>query len=97
MKLIREQFDEIGPWYMDSFAIDDGDQDLMFRVFNELPDYLKGLAVQWDTSDSVFRDDVFEFMCAAQLDMTPEEYYNSEIFKEYSEKNITIGINWEKF
>jgi hypothetical protein len=32
------------------------------RVWNELPDHIKGIATQWGTSDSVFRDNMYEWL-----------------------------------
>jgi hypothetical protein len=32
------------------------------RVWEELPDHIKGIATQWGTSDSVFRDNMYEWL-----------------------------------
>jgi len=32
------------------------------RVWEELPDRIKGIATQWGTSDSVFRDNMYEWL-----------------------------------
>ena len=34
----------------------------IIEFFYELPDHIKGLAVQWGTSDTVFRDDMFVWL-----------------------------------
>jgi hypothetical protein len=97
MKLTREQFDEIGEFYLDDFPIDDGDQDLMFKVFNCLPKYEKGLAIKWGFNDTVFRYNVFLFLCKNQLNMTVDEYYKSNIFNKYLNNSEFIIIDFSKF
>jgi hypothetical protein len=32
------------------------------RVWGELPDRIKGIATQWGTSDTVFRDSMYEWL-----------------------------------
>lgn len=90
MKITREMFDEIGPFYLDDFAIDSSDQDFMYEVFTMLPSHEQHLALEWGCSDTVFRDNVFEFLCKAILDMTCEEYYASSVFKEYINNGTLI-------
>ncbi len=88
MKFTREQYNEIGDnFHSDDFPIDSNNQDLMFEVFNNLPDHIQGLAVQWGFYDSVFGDDVFVFLCKNQYNMTTKEYYKSNYFDNYIEKD----------
>ena len=98
MKFTREQFDKIGPFYQDDFCIDSSDQDIMFRLFNALPEHLQGMAIQWNCGNSVFRDEVFEYLCHVLYDMTPQEYYESDIFAEYKKGGFKDHpeIDWNK-
>ena len=95
MVISREQFNELGKFYIDDFPIS-GNQDFMFELFNSLPKNLKGLAIQWGLSDTVFRDDVFELLCKNQLNMTCEEYYNSKIAKDYFDNGVLIEFCFNK-
>ena len=31
-------------------------------IWDELPDHIKGIAIQWGTSDTVFRDKLYEYL-----------------------------------
>ena len=96
MKLTREQYDEIGKFYLDDFPVDSRDQDLMFEIFNLLPKQERMLAIEWGFSDTVFRDNVFEFLCKNQLGMTCKEYYKSEVARNYFDNRIAVKIDFEK-
>jgi len=84
MKLTREQFDEIGPFYLDDFCIED-DQDVMFRLFKTLPWHIQCIAIEWECGDTVFRDEAFTYLCKTAFDMTTKEYYKSEVFGKFKE------------
>jgi hypothetical protein len=98
MKFTKKQFEELGKFYIDDFPIDDSNQEIMYELFNTLPNEIQAKAVAWGLSDSVFGDDVFEYLCNEKLNMTCEEYYKSEVadnyFKnmEYIDLKI-LGIN----
>jgi len=96
MKLTRQQFDKIGEFYLDDFAINSIDQDLMFKLFNHLPSNERMLAIEWGFNDTVFKDNVFEFLCKNQLNMTVDEYYKSDIFKKYLNNREFITIDFLK-
>ncbi len=96
MKLTREQYDEIGNFYVDDFPVDDSNQDFMFELFNYLPLHAKVLAIEWGFNDTVFRDVVFEFLIKNQLGMTVDEYYNSDIFDNYHNYHTLIEIDFGK-
>ena len=96
MKLSREQFDEIGRFYMDDFPIDSSNQDFMFELFNHLPSHIQSEAISWGFNDTVFRDNVFEFLCKNQFGMSCKEYYDSEIAKNYFDNNVLVNIDFEK-
>lgn len=96
MNLTREQYDEIGKFYVDDFPISSSDQDLMFKLFNKLPLHEKALAIEWGFMDTVFRDNVFTFLVENQLGMSTKEYYDSDIFKDYLENSKKIEIDFSK-
>lgn len=96
MKLTRDQYDEIGKFYVDDFPIDCRNQDLMFEIFNYLPKHERMLAIEWGFNDTVFRDNVFEFLCENQLGMTCKEYYKSDIARNYFDNGVEIEIDMEK-
>ena len=95
MKLTREQYDEIGKFYLDDFPIS-SKQDFMFELFNHLPNNIQSEAIAWGFSDTVFRDNVFEYLCDNQLDMTCKEYYESEVAKDYFDNGVLIELDFEK-
>ena len=95
MKFTREQFNELGKFYIDDFPIS-SNQDIMFILFNYLDRPLQGLAVSWGLSDTVFRDSVFDLLCDKFLNMTCEQYYKSEIAKAYFDNGEEIEIDWNK-
>tara|TARA_R110000772_G_scaffold246872_2_gene360600 strand:- start:225 stop:530 length:306 start_codon:yes stop_codon:yes gene_type:complete len=94
MIFTREQFDELGKFYVNDFPINDSNQDTMFELFNSLDEYLQGMAIQHGLSDSVFRDDVFECLCSKLLNMSCEEYYESDVYKDYFDNGVTIEIDF---
>lgn len=96
MKFTKEQFDEIGPLYVNDFPINDDNQDLMLEVFNSIPSYEQGVAISWGCNDTVFRDNIFELLCRTQLNMSCKEYYASDIAKDYFENGTLIEIDLTK-
>ena len=96
MKFTRDQYNEIDKLYIDDFPINDGDQDLMFNLFNNLDEYLQGMSIQWGFSDTGVRLGIFEELCNKLLGMTIREYYKSEIYKEYINSGKYIDIDLMK-
>lgn len=96
MKFTKKQFDEIGPWHFNDLCFDSTNQKLMLRIFNLLPSNLQGLAVSWGCNDSVFRDDVFEYLIKNQFDMTLDEYYESDIFNKFINNGVYQQISLNK-
>jgi hypothetical protein len=96
MKFTRKQFDEIGPWHFNDLCFDSTNQTTMLKIFNLLPSHLQGQAVSWGCDDSVFRDDVFEYLCENQFDMTVEKYYESDKFHWYIKKDYHQKISFKK-
>ena len=59
--LDRSDLDDMYDVILEALDIEPTDEEIM-NFFNELPDHIKGLAVQWGTSDTVFRDDMFVWL-----------------------------------
>lgn len=96
MKFTKKQFDEIGPWYFNNLCFDSTNQTTMLKIFNLLPSHLQGLAVSWGCDDSVFRDEVFEYLIKNQFNLTTDEYYNSEIYNLFVNNGQYQKISFEK-
>ena len=101
MKFTLQQFTEIGPFYIDDFPINDRDQSLMFQVFNHLPEHIQGAVISWGFSDTPTKENIFEFMCENQLGMSIDEYYDSDIHKQFMDglennDKYCIVVNFEK-
>jgi hypothetical protein len=85
MKFTKEQYDEMGKLYLDDLPFDDSDTDLMLELFNNLPDDLQGTAVSWGFNDTVFREDLFEYLLETQFGWTPKEYYDHH-YRDFEEQ-----------
>lgn len=96
MKFTKKQFDEIGPWHFHDLCFDSTNQTTMLKIFNLLPSYLQGSAIAYGCNDTVFRDDVFEYLIENQFDMSVEEYYNSDIFNWFMKKDVYQKISFKK-
>jgi hypothetical protein len=96
MEFTKEQFEEIGPWHFHDLCFDSSDQDFMHKIFNLLPSHLQGIAISWGCDDSVFRDDVYEYLVKNQFGMTCEEYRNSEIGKGFFKNGTYQTFDFEK-
>lgn len=87
MKLTREQFNELGYFYIDDLNINDDDQNFMFDIFNLLPDELKGEVLQWGFSESLTREHIFEYLINKIYGFSISEYYKQEIYKTKNQSN----------
>ncbi len=96
MKFTKKQFDEIGPWHFSDLCFKSKSQKQMLKIFNLLPSNLQGLAVSWGCNDSVFRNDVFEFLVKNQFGMTVKQYYESDIFNWFIKKDKYQKFSFEK-
>jgi len=96
MKFTKKQFDEIGPWHFNDLCFDSTNQTTMLKIFNLLPSYLQGSAISYGCNDTVFRDDVFEYLIENQFDMSVKEYYNSDIFNFFMKKDVYQKISFKK-
>jgi len=65
----------MGEFHLDDLEINQ-DSEKMFELFNELPDNIQGIAVQWGFNDTVFRDEAFVILVKKLFNKTVEEYYN---------------------
>lgn len=90
MKFTKEQFENIGPFYMDEFPINSSNQDLMFAIFNDLPETIQGNAISFGCQDSEVQAAIFIWLCRNQLGLSTEEYYKSEVAKDYFENGVLI-------
>jgi len=97
MKFSREQFDSLGDFHIEDFPINQDDKDLMFEIFNHLEKHEQGMAISWGVDDTVFNDNVFKYLCQTQLGMSVEEYYQSQIAKDYFDNGKLIDIDFSKF
>jgi len=96
MKFTKKQFDEIGPWHFNDLCFDSTNQTTMLKIFNLLPSHLQGQAVSWGCDDSVFRDDVLEYLLDNQFGMTYDEYTKSDIGNNFFKKGIYQKISFKK-
>ena len=96
MKITKEQFEEMGTFYLNDLPFHDSNPKIMLKLFNCLPNHIQALAISWGANDSVFRDDVFEYLCENQFRMTTKEYYDSNIFTEYNKENRYRSLDFTK-
>ena len=93
MKYTKEQFKKItdGDEYICFDDLPFDKQGLEF--FNALPEHIQGMAVQWGTNDTGFRDELFEYMIDNQFGMTVKQYYGTTISKHKYGENIPIDYS----
>jgi len=82
---------EYGPLYLDDFPIDSSNEDLMIRIINSLPDNIINGIIDWYCSDTVVKESIFEFLCQKIGFDTCDKYYESDIAKNYFEKQIYLS------
>lgn len=46
---------------LEALGIEPTEQQIL-EYFNMLPDHIKGTAIAWGTSDTIFRDEMFEWL-----------------------------------
>jgi hypothetical protein len=68
----------------------------MFEIFLRLPDLLQTEAQCWGFSDTVFRDECFEFLLEKCFNLTSVKYYSSQIARDYFERGICQNIDLDK-
>jgi hypothetical protein len=97
MLFSKEQFEELeksGVMCLDDLNINGSDFEIRFNLFNSLPETEQGLAIQWGLSDSVFRDNVFEYLIEQWYDCDVKTYY--ERFEELN-TDVEIEKNNKRF
>jgi len=58
------------------------------RLMQKIPEHIAATGREWGFNDTVFRDNLFEYIVKEILHFpTIEDYYKSDVFKSYSEKN----------
>jgi len=74
--------------------------DLPFNLTKEESDYLmqqipseiSSLATQWGYGDTVFRDNLFEYIIKEKLKYSSvDEYYASDVFKNYRDNDVILS------
>lgn len=77
--------------YMDDlpFNLDERESEALLR---KLPEEVSSIGIQWGFNDTVFRDDLFEYVVKEILHFENiEKYYESDVFKEYKEKGKLLS------
>jgi hypothetical protein len=59
--LEREDFNAIHDVILEVFGKSPSQEQIQL-IWNDLPEDMKGLAIQWGTNDTVFRDNLYEFL-----------------------------------
>lgn len=95
MIFTKEQYDKIGHIEFCDFPIDGRDEELSLKIFNHLPEHIQGAAVQWGCSDTVVRDDIFEFLIETQFGMSCKEFYKNGMITAIRKSGQNIGIDFE--
>tara|TARA_Y100000310_G_scaffold334897_1_gene415673 strand:+ start:8792 stop:9097 length:306 start_codon:yes stop_codon:yes gene_type:complete len=95
IQFTKEQYvTEIGEFYWnDDLPFEDDD---MFKVFNTLSNYLKGKILMWGFSDTEVREELYEYFLKNQFDMTPYQYYESDIATNYFKHKIKVKFDFKK-
>lgn len=77
--------------YMDDLPFNLDEQETE-RFMEKLPDNIAATGRQWGFNDTVFRDNVFEYVVKEILHFKNiDEYYESDVFKKYTEKNELLS------
>ena len=76
-------FDSEGPFYLDDFPVENQkDQNRMFKLFMELPQYIQIKGLTFGYSDTEFKDDAFVFLVEKYFHCTTKEYYKQGLNKK---------------
>ena len=89
MKITMEQYKELGNFYLDDFPIKCIDDTLGLGIFNSLPTHICRDIVSWGFSDTPTRESIFVELLG-RIGFTPEDYYKSDIAKQYFENGIEL-------
>lgn len=61
VELEREDFDSIHDVILSVKGYKPTDEEIQ-KIWDKLPQYLQGKAIEWGCSDTVFRDDLYEWL-----------------------------------
>jgi hypothetical protein len=71
------------------------------EIFNHMPQLLQGDCIKWGANDTEVRSEIGEWLLRTQLNMNYDEYWKSDIFKEYCDTPFGeyeyVKIDLEKF
>lgn len=59
--LEQEDFDAMHDVILEVFD-ESPSQEQIQLIWNDLPEHIQGLAIQWGANDTVFRDNLYEFL-----------------------------------
>lgn len=79
---------EIKFFTFNDLPFDNENLDLKLNILNNLPEDIQKDIDRWGPDDSVVRDDIFLFLLDNQFNLTPSQYYESEICKNRFELNL---------
>lgn len=77
--------------YMDDlpFKLDASETEAFLK---KMPEEISSVGIQWGFNDTVFRDNLFEYVVKEILHFkSVDEYYESDIYKKYSEKGELLS------
>ena len=92
MKITVEQYKQLGKLVLDDFPIKDIDDNLGTFIFNSLPSNIQGDVVSWGFSDTPTRESIFCFLLDKIGFNSTEEYYKSEVAKEFFQNGAQIDL-----
>ena len=77
--------------YMDDlpFKLDASETEAFLK---KMPEEISSIGIQWGFNDTVFRDNLFEYVVKEILHFkSVDEYYESDTYKKYSEKGELLS------
>jgi hypothetical protein len=77
--------------YMDDlpFNLDASETEVFLK---KMPEEISSIGIQWGFNDTVFRDNLFEYVVKEILRFkSVDEYYESDTYKKYSEKGELLS------
>ena len=92
MKFTLEQFKELGDMCLDDFPIKTDKEEELLWIFNSLSTQIQGLAISQGFSDTEVREAIFKALIGRIGFSSPEQYYKSDVCKNYFENGKTIDL-----
>lgn len=94
MKFTLEQYKSIGEHLvLDDFPINNIDDDLGLFILNSLPSNIQGDIISWGFSDTPTREEIFCFLLEIIGFKSAEDYYESNLAKEFFQNGVQIDLN----